>query len=237
MSVLELISHQFSSIEAETMTESSGTASEGSRHASQTPYENSSSRDHPTIFYVEISVQPSTSPVPIIHFISNDIATPPIICLAPSAVPAYQGHSVSRNSQGSVVRILSNTVEFTSPCARFLMFTAMVHIYRSTRRTFHSSAFHRRCKVLDGFIALKLPRPSGKRSARKKVDNIFLPSIYFLTSIHFIRTDAVHDPAATDPNSVVPIPECRTPLLCSSRIGSILSRNLRSIPLRSCRRT
>ena len=128
MSVLELISHQFSSIEAETMTESSGTASEGSRHASQTPYENSSSRDHPTIFYVEISVQPSTSPVPIIHFISNDIATPPIICLAPSAVPAYQGHSVSRNSQGSVVRILSNTVEFTSPCA--LTLRSVFNVYR-----------------------------------------------------------------------------------------------------------
>ena len=79
MSVLQLISHRVSSAEAETMTESSGTASEGSRHASHTPYENSSSRDQPTVVYVKISVQPSTCPVPIIHFISNDIANPLII--------------------------------------------------------------------------------------------------------------------------------------------------------------
>ena len=124
------------------------------------------------------------------------------------------------------------------PCARFLMFTAMVHTHRSTRRTFHSSAFHRRCKVPDGFTALKLPRPSGKRSARKKVDDIFLPSIFFfLMSIHFIRPDAVHDPAATDPNSVMPNPECRLSLLRSSRISSIVSRNFHSVPLRCCQRT
>jgi hypothetical protein len=106
MSVLELISGRFSFVEAETMTESSGTASEGSRHTSQTPYKNSPPRDHPTIVYVEISVQPSTSPVPIIHLISNDIATPPVICLGPSAVPAYQGHGISRNSRGSVLHTM-----------------------------------------------------------------------------------------------------------------------------------
>ena len=116
MSVLELISRRFSSAEAETMTESS-TTSEGSHHASQMPYENSSSRDQPTVVYVEISVQPSTSPVPIIHFISNDIANPLIVCLSPSAIPAYQGHNVFRISRGSVLCTLSNTVEFTSSCA------------------------------------------------------------------------------------------------------------------------
>ena len=114
MLVLELISGRFSSAEAKTMTESS---SEGSRHTPQTPYENSSSRDHPTIVYVEIPIQLSTSPIPVIHFLSNDIANPLIICLAPSAVPAYQEYSVSRNSRGSVLRTLSNTVEFASPCA------------------------------------------------------------------------------------------------------------------------
>ena len=63
-------------------------------------------RDHPTIVYVEISSQLSTSPIPVIHFLSNDIANPLIICLAPLAVPVYQGHSVSRDSQGSVLRTL-----------------------------------------------------------------------------------------------------------------------------------
>lgn len=126
--IMELISRRFSSAEAETMTESSGTASEGSRHASQTPYENSSSRDHPTVVYVEISVQPSMSPVPTIHFISNDIANPLVVCLAPSAVPAYQGHSVSRNSRGSVLRTLLNTVEFASPCA--LTLRSVFDVYR-----------------------------------------------------------------------------------------------------------
>ena len=125
MSVLELISRRFSSAEGETMTESS---SEGSRHASQTPYENSSSRDQPTVVYVEISLQLSTSPVPVIHFISNDIANPLVICLAPSAVPAYQGHSVARDSRGSVLRTLSNTVEFASPCA--LTLRSVFDIYR-----------------------------------------------------------------------------------------------------------
>ena len=187
MSVLELISRRFSSAEAETMTESS-TASEGSRHTSQMPYENSSSRDQPTVVYVEISVQPSTSPVPIIHFISNDIANPLIVCLSPSAVPAYQGHNVFRISRGSVLCTLSNTVEFASSCARFLMFTAMVHTHQSTLRTFHSSAFHRQCKVQDGFTALKLLLPSGKRCARKKVDNIFLFSIYFSNEYSLYQT-------------------------------------------------
>ncbi|EDR01694.1 uncharacterized protein LACBIDRAFT_333124 [Laccaria bicolor S238N-H82] len=124
MSVLELISGRFSSVEAETMTESSGTVSEGSCHASQMPYENSSSRDH---LCVEISVQPSMSPVPIIHFNLNDIATPLVICLASSAVPAYQGHSVSRNSRGSVLHTSSNTVEFTSPWA--LILSSVFYVY------------------------------------------------------------------------------------------------------------
>ena len=107
------------------MTESS---SEGSCHTPQTPYENSSSRDHPTIVYVEISIQLSTSPVPIIHFLSTNIANPLIICLAPMAVLAYQGHSVSRNSQGSVLCTLSNTVEFASPCA--LTLHSVFDVYR-----------------------------------------------------------------------------------------------------------
>ena len=65
MLVLELVSGRFSCAEAKTMTESS---SEGSCHAPQTPYKNASSRDHPTVVYVEISLQLSTSPVPVIHF-------------------------------------------------------------------------------------------------------------------------------------------------------------------------
>ena len=125
MSVLELISGQFSSAEAETMTKSS---SEGSRQGPQTPYENFSSRDHPTVVYVEISIQLSTSPIPVIHFILNDITNPLIICLTPSAVPAYQGHSVSRNSRGSVMGTLSNTVEFASPCA--LTLRSVFDVYR-----------------------------------------------------------------------------------------------------------
>ena len=110
------------------MTESSGTASEGGLHPSQTPYENSSSRDQPTVVHIKISIQPSTSPVPIIHSISNDIANPLIIYLSPLAVPAYQGHSFSRNSRGSVLRTLSNTVEFASSYA--LTLRSVFDVYR-----------------------------------------------------------------------------------------------------------
>ena len=38
------------------------------------------------------------------------------------------------------------------------------------------------------FTALKLPRPSGKQSARKKVDNIFHSSIYFSDEYSLYQT-------------------------------------------------
>ncbi|KAF8150069.1 hypothetical protein B0H34DRAFT_678986 [Crassisporium funariophilum] len=140
--ILHLISHRHTPEPTSTSS-----PSEYSGGASPTPPPDSrlpTPKPKPVVVYVMICLQEDLwpAPTPSVHFVNNDTLTPQRIQLAPSpCAPRGRG---SGSCTSSVLRSLSGSVEFPSPCALVLQSSFNIYMNGSNSPV-HSEIVPLRC--------------------------------------------------------------------------------------------